>query len=878
VPTGHPLHGLLGGALLAGAALWGACARPQRPPLEIEYAGCAQVFVPGPVCTLDEKSRELSFWVRLPPEVPVEVRTGGSWRRSAAAAVAGGQRLTVTVPARAAAVELRAVTPQGESVWTLALTAPRKERGDGLGKQARAALHRGAYEEAAALLAQSIAAHHAAGSLLAEASDATVLVWIEIQRSRFAAARQVLSGLELRPGSPAEAVWYRSYYSGLLAEKTGDVRSALADFAAAVGQAERVGAAPLRYAAEQVLARQLQALGRSREAVELYERLRHTPPPGLAACDAADLLINEAWSLLLAGEVGQRLIDPVPLLAEAQRVAERDQCPPVEETRLNYFLNMALAHLQAGRPAQARAFLSAARGLERFSKPSLELWSLDLEARLDLASERPAAALKLYDRLDELAAGSVVPEGRWRASYGRALCQRALGRTEEALTAFARAESLLDAQSLQIPIQEGRARFVAQREGATGLYLGLLLDGGRNAEALEVARRARSRVLRQLARGDRLADLKGAGLQQWGRALNEYWQLRSTIDSGTAADRRLPADQLRRAQAARAALAIEAGRALDRAFAVLGGVDERALPPQRPGEVVLAYHPLARGWVGFAAAGGSVTVHRFELPEDVRTLPPAEQAARLLEPFRAAIARSQRVRVLPYGALRAVDFHALPFGGDILLAARPVVYGLDLATSAGDRPAGRRALVVANPSGNLPAAGREGRAVAADLRGQQPAWSAEVLQGQAATADAVRRALAGADLFHYAGHGVFSGSGGWESVLRLAGGSELTLGDLLALQRAPSWVVLSACEGGRSSADAPVEGLGLAYAFLLAGSRSVIAATQPVHDSTAQGLLSELYEGWSAAPDPAALLRERQLAWRRRHRSGGWQSFRLFEP
>lgn len=807
--------------------------------------------------------------------MPVEMRVGGRWLRSAAVAVAGGQRLTAEIPVGAARVELRAATPQGERRWSLALAAYRKD-GGALSDRARVA---DGYERAAALLEQAIPAHRAAGSLLAEVDDITMLSYLEIQRGRFAVARRLLAGLEkLPPDAPADAFWLRSFYRGLLARNVGDARSALADLQAAVDQAERIGWPSLGCPAEDALAGQLQALGRSRESLVLYERLRRSCSRQLPPCAQAELLTNEAWSLLLAGEAGRDLGDPIPILAEAQRVSADGACPAAEEVRLNHLLNMALAHLQRGHLVPAQVFLSAARGLERSATPRLTLWSLELEARLDLAAGRPAAALALYDRLGRLAESSLAPEGRWRAAYGRARCYRALGRTGEALAAFASAESLLDAQSLQIPLQEGRDTFVAQREGATGLYLELLLAGGRNAEALDVARRARSRVLRQLARGDRLAGLEGAGLQQWGRALSEYRQLRDSVDNGSAADQRLPADQLRRARAARAALAARAGRTLDRAFAVLGGVDERALPPPHPGEVVLAYHPLPRGWAGFAAEDGAVTVHRFALPGDPQTLPPAEQAARLLTPFRAAIERSRRVRILPYGSLRAVDFHALPFGGDILLAARPVVYGLDLVTPAEVRPAGRRALVVANPSGNLPAAGREGRAVAAELRGQRPAWSAEVLQGRAATADSVRRALPGADLFHYAGHGVFSGSGGWESVLRLAGGTELTLGDLLALQRAPSWVVLSACEGGRSSADAPVEGLGLAYAFLLAGSRSVIAATEPVDDDAAQGLLSELYEGWSAAPDPAALLRERQLAWRRRHRSGDWQSFRLFEP
>jgi len=88
--------------------------------------------------------------------------------------------------------------------------------------------------------------------------------------------------------------------------------------------------------------------------------------------------------------------------------------------------------------------------------------------------------------------------------------------------------------------------------------------------------------------------------------------------------------------------------------------------------------------------------------------------------------------VLPSGRLSEVDFHALPLERDILLAARPVVYGLDLAVSAASRPPAWKALVVANPKDDLPAALLEGDAVTAALQSQKPAWSVEVLRGEAA--------------------------------------------------------------------------------------------------------------------------------------------------
>jgi hypothetical protein len=881
VPDRFPFRrGLLRGALLVCGLLGLVCTPPPDPPLQVEYTGCTKVFLPGPVC-VPREHRQLALWVKLPPEVQLEIRAGGRRLKSTAVAVQGGQRLVIELPPDASPVEVRAAMPHRAAAWSLEISPQRESPGAATSRQGRLALvERGDLDTAQTLLARAIVAHRTAGALLAEVDDAGLLVWIQIQRRQFAAARQILSSLELPAGSPADAAYYRSYYRGMLAESTGDARSALADLEAAIRQVERVnGIEVLRWDAEQLLGRQLQALGRSREAARLFDRLRRSPPPTLKPCDWSEMLSNQAWSLLLAAEAGERLGDPLPLLAEARRVAERAACQRPDERRLNILLNLALAHLQAGRLAPARATLSEARALGRFAQPLQTLWGLELAARLDLAEGRPADALRLYDRLEELAASVLAPDGRWRAAYGRARCYQALGRSEEALAALGEAEELLDAQSLEIPIQEGRETFAAQREGATKLYLELLLASGRDADALEVARHSRSRVLRQLARGDRLAHLSGPEQRRWDDALAEYWNRRAALDAGAADEWRLPADQRHRRREARAAQYEEAARALDRAFAVLGGPAEHAtLSAPRPGEVVLAYHPLPRGWVGFAAEGRTVAVHRFELPENALAQP-EELAARLLSPFQARIGRARRLRILPYGILRTVDFHALPFRGDVLLAALPVAYGLDLGAPAQSRPATeRRALVVANPSEDLPAALLEADAVAAALRRGQPAWSTRVLRGTEASAGEVRRSLAGADLLHYAGHGVFSGSGGWDSVLPLAGGTRLTLSDLLAFQRVPRWVVLSGCDTGKSGADAPAEGLGLAHAFLLAGSREVIAATRPVGDRAAQGLLTELYRRWSPAPDLAALLRDAQLAWRRRDPTGDWQSFRLFEP
>jgi cellulose synthase operon protein C len=129
-----------------------------------------------------------------------------------------------------------------------------------------------------------------------------------------------------------------------------------------------------------------------------------------------------------------------------------------------------------------------------------------------------------------------------------------------------------------------------------------------------------------------------------------------------------------------------------------------------------------------------------------------------------------------------------------------------------------------------------------------------------------------------AGHGAFAGRGGWGSELRLAGGARLSVGDLLALPRAPRRVVLSACEGGRAEPGAALEGLGLAQAFVVAGAGEVIAANRPIGDAATEAFMADLYRQLAAGTEPAAALREAQLAWHQRAPAADWASFRLFLP
>lgn len=834
----------LQGSLLAVLLLLGGSSRPTIP-LEVEYAGCRAVLLPGPVCRLFPH-RELRLWAAAPPEAQIEIRAGGRQIEGDIEPVQDGQRISLTVPPDAERVDVLIEMPEGRASWSLAFAEPDEKE-----------------------LSRDV---------IRSASDTTDQAYDELQAGRLAAARKTLDGVPLPPEAPAEMRFLVAYYRVLLAEREGDFRSALAEIEKAVRIVERVMTARYLWTAEQKRAVLLRIVGRSREAAEIFARLRQEPDAA-SSCTKARLLSNQAWTALLAREAGDLFEDPSSLLEEA--LATYETCEDLTpESRANILINLALAHLQENRLPQAKSFLAQAHEIEPHPPLQHLLWWLDLEARIALQEKRPAEALRRFDDLERLALETGSADGRLRASFGQARSRQAQGDQAAALETLRQAESLLDEQSLQVPIHEGRETFVATRQAIVSLHIEILLDEGLKEEAFDVARQARSRMLRQLERSDRLASLTPDQRARWVRLLTEYQERRTALEERAQDDWKLPEDQLRREQATRTNEAEAMKRLLDQAFLVLDGSAEpqgEKLAPPRPGELILTWCPLAHGWVGFAADGENIAIHRFDLPPSA-LLFPGELSRRLLYPFRDAIEKAERIRILPSGPLQRVDFHALPFDGDVLLAARPVVYGLDLPVPlAPAEPSGRHALLVADPRDDLPGTLDEARTVRKVLEGGTLPWITEELRGTRASAEAVRDRLAAADLLHYAGHGIFSGRGGWESSLLLARETRLTLGDLLALERVPAWVVLSGCDTGRSSAETPVESLGLAQAFLLAGSRAVIASTRPADDRAVATFFPELYRKWSRQRDLAVAFQQAQLSWRQRNPGTDWSGFRLFE-
>lgn len=910
----------------------------------VEYAGCAGARR-GPICLLPEQ-RRLTFWLSRPTAEVEANLDGQKVALPVGVPVQGGVRFELEMAPENRLLSLQynserddrrgnrrgnrqthvhdpglAVRPQPWSLrfepqsspsWrtrafehlregnleqarlelenALAQDLPDGQKGEILALFGQLLRQRGETARGLDMIRSSLPLLHNGGDLQQAFNQTTALVYfLTAQDHQFTEARERLESLPRDWQAPGEVHYYDAYYQGLLAASTGDLRGALGHLERAVEIAQRTGSGAYLRAAEELIAVQLQRLGRRQEAASSLEFLLTQARAAEDSCRQAGLLGNLGWNALLSREAQDPQQDPIPLLEEALALFQ-GECPKDLAQRHNALLNIALAKLQDGDLEGTRQALTQADSLPRESSLRLLLWRRDIEARLALAQQRPKEAIRLYEELETLARAALVPEAAWRARVGLATSRWFLGDLDGALEDFEASEALLEGELFQVPLQEGRESFLAQRQATTRRHLELLLRLNRPEDAFALARRGRVRLLRSYYRALRLQGLSTAQKVRWESFVADYQAERAAIDELAEQDWRLATDALEELQIRRQEVRKRLAHRLDEVMALLepGWLEKpgerlAVSPLELPDRALaLLFHRRENGWVVFAHQAGKT---EFSSPSCSQT-EDTSLATCLLTSQRSRIRTASELHILATGLLKEVDFHSLSVEGTPLLDLLPIVYDLDLGfLEAGSRhrrndsglpslmtPQGTSALILADPSGDLPEARREAEIVT-DLLSKDV--QIRRLTGPEATSTALVNALRERDLFHFAGHATFAGRGGWQSFLPLAANNRFTLEDVLLLEHAPRWVVLSGCDTARTETSRSVaESLGLAQAFLVAGSEGVLAAARPVDDRLAAELVEEFYRSWVGGNPPRTALRSAQLTLRQKDPSSDWSSFR----
>jgi tetratricopeptide (TPR) repeat protein len=861
------------------ALVVGACGRerissnPARlgPVAEprVEWAGCS-VVKKGPRCEL-ESDRKLTIWAMG--------EGANSWKFSAdqramrpldSVWLQNGLQVVFVVPPHTRRV--LAVGSDGLEVWSLAVEEPSTgtgiaelvkagKRGDAQAANrlkemtssgdpgfravaeagyGRVMLARGALREAEIAMRAALAADRESGRLSDEMKDGSVLIWaLAALGQRFSDARAVLGSLvEARDQFPEGTAWY-SYSEGMIAREVGDLRRSLASYRASARVSERLRRVVLGNDLAEDLAQILVTLGRSEEAVTILENLPSKDDP----CARASLMINRAEARLEAALGGGAMEESRLLAALAEEQAATAECPDPHRRLLSLADSAWHAIATADGPGADR-LVGLLRAESDAKDPLAQAWKADVIGRWNMARRRPRAALESFEEQSAIARAAGLQNERLRAEIGAGEALQALGEHSAAVVRLRAAQTLQQRMFESIPLVEGGGFLTSHAEAVRHL-VDALVDVKATDEAMWAARLARVSEARYAARSDRLERLSVEDRRQWDLALEHYTRSRRTIEEEAMEDWRVPRQALGRVRAEREARAEEAWQTLDSAYRLL--VDGDGTPSRGPSavtrdQVEIALFPAAKSWVAFTRTREGVESHRFR--DDA--LDSTETASSVLEMLSKELDRARRVIFLPFGRSDHLDWHAVSWRGAPLVARFEVEYGFDLpkaVTKPVPEDRSSRALLVVNPTEDLQEADKEGDLVA---RALGASWTITRLDRRAGDRTTVLQLLPNVGLFHYSGHAQAAGSsGGGSTALILAGGARVQLGDLLALPRLPAVVVLSACQAAATApilTESSTSMVGLAQAFLVAGTHSVVAPTRDVADGDARAFVAKLYE------------------------------------
>lgn len=253
-------------------------------------------------------------------------------------------------------------------------------------------------------------------------------------------------------------------------------------------------------------------------------------------------------------------------------------------------------------------------------------------------------------------------------------------------------------------------------------------------------------------------------------------------------------------------------------------------------------------------------------------------SAHLVEPIRDWLGGYKTIYISPHGPLHNMPFSAL--GEDERLVQThdigvvPALHLLDQKPGWNTSWKGAP-LIIGDPSGNLPSAADEAKAIAAKFD------KSILLLGAEATKEELSKRLPEASLLHLACHAGFDFENPFDSGVKLAssdsGGELLSLAEIFRLEGVPKLVVLSACEtrlAALSLADDPV---GVAQAFLIAGAETAVASLWPVSDAVTAELMRSFYGALETMTPIGALAHaQRELDMGPVHDASGWSAFTAY--
>lgn len=245
------------------------------------------------------------------------------------------------------------------------------------------------------------------------------------------------------------------------------------------------------------------------------------------------------------------------------------------------------------------------------------------------------------------------------------------------------------------------------------------------------------------------------------------------------------------------------------------------------------------------SSGSCVDARSHEFIRDVKK-PLSHYHDLLISPIRELITDAKHLVIIPHNFWHYLPFHALYdreteayLIDKVSISYAPSATALNLCSRG--KIQYKTALILANPSNDLPYADEEGERIRSRF-----AENGHFFKKGLASIDRLSE-YANADVIHLACHGFFRGDEPLFShlVLKDAEGetSPIFLPDIFNLRLSASLVTLSACETGLSQFTAGDELIGISRAFFYAGTPSLLTSLWTVNDKSTALLMERFYDG-----------------------------------
>jgi CHAT domain-containing protein len=485
-----------------------------------------------------------------------------------------------------------------------------------------------------------------------------------------------------------------------------------------------------------------------------------------------------------------------------------------------FVANTAVALTELGDLAGARKANDEARTLIDPKDDSQQLRSLLIDARIDAKAGQIDSAIAKTRRVIE---SSRTKSQRWEAQARLAQFYVLANNASDAETNFLRAiETAADARN-DIKGEELRLSFGALVRETNEDYIRFLLSTNRAPAALQVAEWSRAQTLdealgaqaiRRSIDPQRIARDRGAViLSYWLTPKQSYvWTIRPS------------------------------------------SIEVELLPPAKTIEDAIDSYArdIQALRTGQASRARAAKLYSMLVPRALT---------------RASLPRGAPIIVVPDGRLHAFNLETLvnPASKQYWIddVTIETANSLELLETTRTWPASQSMLVVGDP----PSPDREFPRLinAADeiARVKKHFTDSTVLEGARATPRAYENANAGRfGWIHFVAHGTATRQRPLDSAVVLARDGDsfkLYARDILRHPLRARLVTISSCHGAGLRAYTGEGLVGLAWAFLHAGARQVIAALWEVNDSATPQLMDDLYRGIRAGNDPAAALRGAKL-------------------